>query len=56
MPIGVPRRTFVWAILAAIAAGFALGWGARIWYEPSPPAGARETLHELQERARELTR
>ncbi len=46
----------LFALLAAVAFGIALGWFARSRLHPSPESRAQEALEEIRERARELTR
>lgn len=50
------RRTLVWALLAAALAGFAFGWYARIWSEPSPESRAHDAAEKIRDRVRQLTR
>jgi hypothetical protein len=56
MPLRRIRHPLLWALVAAVAIGFAFGWFARIWYAPTPESRAREAAHELQEKARRWTR
>jgi hypothetical protein len=52
-----PRdRSLLWAVLAAVALGFALGWLTRTWTSPTPESRARESLDRMRERARDFAR
>jgi ABC-type transporter Mla subunit MlaD len=48
------RRPLLVAVLVAAAIGFAVGWFARIWSEPTFEDRMRDAAHKIQERAREL--
>ncbi len=49
------RRVFYLALLVALALGFAAGWYARIWTEPTPEAKARDAAEQIKSRVHELT-
>jgi hypothetical protein len=50
------RRALLWAMLVAAGLGFAAGWVARIFWEPTPESRARDTYERMRDRVRELTR
>jgi hypothetical protein len=52
-----PRdRALLWAVLTAVALGFALGWFTRMWTNPTPESRARESFDKMRERARDFAR
>jgi hypothetical protein len=53
--IGDSRRFLFWALLVAAAIGFACGWWARIWTQPTPESRAREAADRIRDRVREMT-
>jgi hypothetical protein len=50
------RRRMLWAVVAAVALGFAFGWFARIWATPTPESRAHHLLDHMRDRAREIVR
>ncbi len=55
MPTRERRRVVVWMVVAAAAIGFAFGWYARIWTEPTPESRARDAAEQIKSRVHELT-
>ncbi len=50
------RHPMLWAIVIAIALGFALGWYAHVRYVSTPEERAREAAREIEEKVRGWTR
>jgi hypothetical protein len=54
--VTTPQRTLVVAVIVAAVIGFATGWFARVWSEPTPGSRMREATEDLRERVRSFGR
>jgi hypothetical protein len=53
--MGPRRRALAWAIVIAVALGFAAGWFARVLSGSSPESRVREAAEGIRKRVRAFT-
>lgn len=52
----VPQRTLLVAVIVAMIVGFAAGWYARIYRQPTVESRAQDAARSIRERVNELVK